>query len=57
MVLYNSTIIHTDFMDININRNLSTIFNELEIDINNNEVSITLLSEEDELPLINISIQ
>jgi ubiquitin-activating enzyme E1 len=57
MVLYNSTIIHTDFMDININRNLSTIFNELEIDITNNEVSITLLAGEDELPLINVLLK
>ncbi len=57
MVLYNSTIIHADFMDININRKISEIFNDLEIDIYKNEVSITLLTDNDiELPLINVLI-
>ena len=44
-------------MDININRKLSEIFNDLEIDINNNEVSITLLAGEEELPLINVLLE
>ena len=58
MVLYNSSIIYADFMTINNDKKLSTIFQELDININNNEVSLTLLSEDDnELPLINVLIQ
>ena len=36
---------------------LSKIFEELEIDIFNNEISLTLLAGNNELPLINVLIQ
>jgi hypothetical protein len=57
MILYNSSIIYAEFMIINNYKKLSTIFHELDIDINNNEVSLTLLSGDNELPLINVLIQ
>jgi ubiquitin-activating enzyme E1 len=57
MILYNSSIIYAEFMIINNDKKLSTIFHELDIDINNNEVSLTLLSGDNELPLINVLIQ
>jgi hypothetical protein len=57
MVLYNSTIIYAEFMIDNLENKLSKIFEELEIDIFNNEISLTLLAGNNELPLINVLIQ
>jgi hypothetical protein len=57
MVLYNSSIIYAEFMIDNNDKKLSNIFEELEIDIFKNEISLTLLAENNEIPLINVLIQ
>ena len=56
MILYNSSIIYAEFMIDNLENKLSEIFKELEIDIFKNDISVTLLAGDIELPTININI-
>ncbi len=55
MILINSNIIYADFMTDNINKHLSIILEEINLDIKNGAV-FTLLGGENELPLINVKL-
>ncbi len=56
MVLYKTTIIYANFIEENINKQLSDIFNNMDLDIYTNEVSLIIMTDGDELPEININL-
>ena len=57
MILYGSAIIYADFINHNLKSLLFELFNdEFDININENNIELTIMSDDTTLPLINIKI-